>query len=184
LRVATALLAVAMVTACGAGNIDSGPAAKKLAARIINAPRGYTIDTTPGANGQINRSLFATFAGIDNATKADFVAGFKGNYINIDTQEGISVEILQFKSSAAASAYLRATATKTLSFAAATYSPYPDIPGATRVEGTRAYAGAYDHAVVMVRGKLYSLFVYATNGPSQEPIEFPGWVEAQYAKLD
>jgi hypothetical protein len=150
---------------------------------VIQAPTGYTIDRTPGANGQITPSTFAAFGGAGPASKYGFVAGFKGNYVNQSTSEGISVTILQFASASGASSYLAATAPKTLSFEAPNYSGYQPIPGAIAIDATKVASGNYDHAVVMVRGKYYALFVYATVSPAPPPLEFPFWVEAQYARL-
>jgi hypothetical protein len=183
-------LATIVLVACSSAHGQSGQvsnntsaAGRALAARVIPAPYGYTVDTTPGAIGQITPALFATFGGSGSPSTNGFVAGYKGNYVSADTGEGISVTLLQFANESAAISYLNKTANKTLSFAAATYKPYPAIPGATEVDGTKAYAGGYDHGVVMTHGPFYAQLVYVTTAPSATPIEFKEWAEAQYNLL-
>lgn len=183
-RVAAAVAIATLIGACGSATSKSSPAVgRKLASRVIQAPSGYSIDTTPGANGQITAAFFAQFGGFKSPSDSGFVAGFKGNYVNNNTGEGISVTILQFKSSAAAHAYLNATGKKTLSFAAPTYAAFQPIPGAIRADATKVYAGDFDHAVAMARGNYYALFLYATTAPAPAPVEFRAWVDTQYSRL-
>lgn len=183
-RVAAALAITFLVSACGSSATKpSSTIGRALASKVIQAPSGYAIDTTPGANGQITAAFFAKFGGFKSPNDSGFVAGFKGNYVNNNTGEGISVTVIQFKSSAAAHAYLTATAKQTLSFAAPTYASYSPIAGAIRADATKMYAGDFDHAVAMARGKYYALFLYATTGPAPAPVEFRAWVDTQYSLL-
>jgi hypothetical protein len=149
----------------------------------MHAPASFYADTTPGANGQITPALFSTFGGVKLSSNAGFVAGFKGNYVNTSSTEGISITIIEFKSAAAAATYFRGTANQALSYTAPRYSAYPNISGAVLIDGTRPYGGDYDHGVVMTRGKYYTLFVYATIAPASVPVEFPYWVRTQYSHL-
>lgn len=173
----------AVISSCGPGTVSSSAVAKQLARKIILAPPGYYVDTTPGSFGQISPTLFQHYGGGGARAKSTFVAGYKGNYVNSSTGEGISITLLEFRSVADATAYLGDTATQTLSFAAATYSPYPAVPGATEVDGTKPYNGDYDHGIVMSRGKYYAQLVYVINQPASAPSELKLWAEAQYAKL-
>lgn len=179
---AMAVLVGIVFGACSSGP-DSSAAAKKLVSKIIKAPTGYQLDSTPGAVGQISPALFARFGSDPHPSSSGYVAGFKANYINQDTAEGLSITILQFSSTAEANAYLSRTAPTTLSFAAATHQPYPAIPGATEVDGTKAYDGEWDHGVVMARGRYYAQLVYVIADQAPAPLELKRWALAQYAKL-
>ena len=170
--------------ACSSGGgSGSARAARKLAAKIIPAPTGYLVDTTPGAIGPVTPALFAQFGGVGSPRTTGFVIGYKGNYVNDATGEGISVTLLQFASANAAAAYLSQTASKTLAFAAATYKPYAEIPGATEADGTKAYGGEYAHGIVMVRGSYYALLVYVNEQSGPAPVEINRWAQSQYARL-
>lgn len=177
--ITTSLLAL---SGCGSGS-KSSAVARDLAARVIPAPDGYLLDTTPGANGQISPALFARFGGASSAARGSFVAGFKANYVDETTGEGLSVTILDFSSPSAASAYLKQTQYQTLSFAAATYTAYSPIPGATEADGTKVYAGEYSHGVVMSRGRYYAQVVYVNLMPGPPPFEMRLWTKAQYVRL-
>lgn len=155
----------------------------QLASKIISAPYGYQVDPTQGASGTISPALFAQFGGYGSAAKVGFVAGFKQNYVDYDTEEGIAVTVLEFHSTGAASAYLSVTAPQTLSFAAATHKPFGSIRGSVEADGTKPNGGVYSHAVVMVNRKFYIQLVYFTAQPSPAPIEFTGWANAQYHML-
>lgn len=181
-----ALVCASAVLAIGCGsNVSNSTSAegRKLAAKVMHAPASFYADTTPGANGQITPALFSTFGGVKSSSNAGFVAGFKGNYVNATSTEGISITIIEFRSAAAAAAYFGATANQALAYTVPRYSAYLNIPGAVQIDGTKPYAGDYDHGVVMTRGKYYSLFVYATIAPASIPVEFPYWVKTQYSDL-
>jgi hypothetical protein len=178
------LAAATTVAACSSSHQGSLLRAPQLVDKIIPAPYGYTVDSTPGANGGITPAVFAQYGGGGSATKLGFVAGFKANYVNSQTQEGIIVTLLEFSSVKRANAYLKQTATKTLSFASATYKPFGALPGATEADGTKVYGGEYPHAVVDAINNYYFQVDYVTAAPATPPIEFPRWVEAQWALLD
>lgn len=171
-----------LLSACGGGNSSSAEF-KKLAGKVMVAPFGYKLDPTPGAVGQITPALFDRYGGDTSPVRAGFVAGFKANYVDESTGEGISVTILQFKSPATARRYLAETAPQTLSYAAATHAPYPPIPGAVAVDGTKPYAGEYSHGVLMVRGDFYAQVVYVNVSDLPAPIELKSWAVAQYDRL-
>lgn len=171
-----------LLSACGGGTSSSAEF-KKLASKVMVAPFGYKLDPTPGAVGQITPALFDRYGGDTSPVRAAFVAGFKANYVDESTGEGISVTILQFKSPTTASRYLVETAPQTLSYAAATHTPYPSIPGAIAVDGTKPYAGEYAHGVLMVRGDFYAQVVYVNVSDLPAPIELKSWAVAQYDRL-
>jgi hypothetical protein len=146
-------------------------------------PNNYTLDPTNGANGLITPALFSGFGGVGTAAQAGFVEGYKVNYVDTDTEEGLTITVLQFKSPAKASKYLGGSAAKTLSFAAPTSKPFPKIPGALQFDGTKAYDGNFDHGVVMSRGDYYALMVYETTQQVVVPVEFSGWANLEYRIL-
>jgi hypothetical protein len=154
-----------------------------IAAKIINAPIGYARDTSAGASGSMTPSQFSQFGGDGTATQAHFVAGFKQNYADTNTGEGLSITILKFSSSAAAAAYLSATAPGTLSYAAATEKAYPAIPGAIQVDGTKAYADEYAHGVIMTKKAYYVSFIYVNTLQGTPPFEVYEWAKLQYSRL-
>ena len=179
----TAVLAVGiLLAACGGGN-GSSTTFRNLAGKVIVAPFGYRLDPTPGAVGQITRAIFDRYGGDSSPVRAAFVAGFKANYVDDSTGEGIAVTILQFKSRSAASRYLSETAPQTLIYAAATHSPYEPIPGAIAVDGTKAYAGEYAHGILMARGTFYAQLIYVNVSNLPAPIELKSWALAQYNRL-
>ncbi len=186
------LLALSALGACGSGSSSAqkplvGQAAlaagDQLAHRVIPAPYGYTVDSTAGATGTIDADVFNQAGGIGSAAKVGFVVGFRQNYVDDSTSEGVTVTVLQFSSSKAATAYLKATAPKTLSFAAATKSAYPQIPGAFAFAGQKAYSGDYDHAIAMAGADYYALLVYANAYPGAAPTEINLWAKTQYLLL-
>jgi hypothetical protein len=182
-----AVLVLVMVlvacSGCSSTHQTSDQAGSQLANQVIEAPYGYQADSTTGASGVISPAVFDRYGGFGSPAKVGFVAGFKQSYVDYDTEEGIAVTLLEFRSPAAATTYLDDTAPKTLSYAAATHKPFESIPGAIEVDGTKAYAGNYTHGVVMAKGKFYVQLVYATAGPSQTPTEFTSWAKAQYSKV-
>jgi hypothetical protein len=158
-------------------------AGNQLATRVIPAPYGYSPDTTAGATGTMTAAVFDQAGGSEPAAKAGFVVGYKQNYINADTSEGISVTLIQFSSPADATSYFQATAPRTLSFAAATSTPFAQVPGAIAYAGTKEYGGEYAHGVAMTNGKYYALVVYANVLPGSPPIELYNWAKGQYQLL-
>lgn len=181
-RVWVLLVVGMLLAACNGGN-GSSTTFKNLASKVIVAPFGYKLDPTPGAVGQITRAIFDRYGGDSSPVRAAFVAGFKANYVDDSTGEGIAVTILQFKSPAAASRYLAETAPQTLSYAAATHSPYQPIPGAVAVDGTKPYAGEYAHGILMARGSFYAQVIYVNVSDLSAPIELKSWAVAQYNRL-
>jgi hypothetical protein len=183
------LTALFVMTGCSSGgskvlSTSSALAAgSKLAERVIPAPYGYAPDTTPGATGTMDAAVFDQAGGSASAVKAGFVVGYKQNYVDASTQEGISVTLIQFASSFDATSYFKSTAPKTLSYAAATSAPFTQVPGAISYAGTKEYGGEYAHGVAMTNGKLYALLVYANALPGTPPIELYDWAKTQYELL-
>jgi hypothetical protein len=138
---------------------------------------------TAGASGAITPAVFSQFGGSESAAKTGFVAGFKQNYIDDATQEGVVVTVLEFKSAGAAQSYLKRTEYQTLSYAGATYKPFTQVPGAVEADGTRQYSGEYAHCVVAATNQYYYQVVYAATQPSGVPIEFYTWAKTQWALL-
>jgi hypothetical protein len=169
-----------VVSGCGSSRTNHDLTSKQLASHIISAPSGYVIDPTTGANGQISSKVYDHYGG---SSSGGFVAGFKQDYVDEDTAEGIAITVLEFASAPDAAAYFKATAYKTLSLADATYQPFSYIAGAVEADGTKAYGGEYSNAVVLTTGKFYLQLLYANADPRQKPIEFRLWVEAQWQLL-
>lgn len=181
--VSGALAAVCLVGACNSGHANTAPPSAALRNRIIPPPHNYALDETPGAVGLMDAKVFSQYGGAEASSKAGFVAGYRMGYINPATNEGISVTVVQFHSAADATAYMQSTIPETLNLAAATHAPYPAVPGAVAVDGTKEYAGAYQHGVVMTRGDYYALIVYVVSAPSSVPVEFKSWVGDEYKRL-
>lgn len=174
--------------ACSSSPAQSAPpprlfTSKQLTTRILPAPNGYQIDPTPNASGAITPALFDQFGGVRSPSKLGFVAGFKQNYVNESTSEGLVVTVLEFKSFADASAYLSQTRPSTLSYAGATLKSFPSVPGAFEADGTKAYDGGYYHAIVDTASNFYFQIAYATPEPSQAPAELGSWAGLQYTVL-
>jgi hypothetical protein len=177
-----ALTGVALVAGCS----SSGPKllnAHDLATKIIPAPSGYAVDPTPGASGQMTADVFSQYGGVGSAAKAGFVAGFKQNYVNSSTEEGISVTVLEFHSKAQAAAYFKSTAYQTLSFAAPTYGPLQGLTGAIEASGTKTYNGDYVHAAADSTGLYYFQIAYSDPNTTEVPTEFRIWADAEWELL-
>jgi len=179
---AAALGGVGLIAGCS----SSGPkalSAAQLTTKILPAPSGFAVDTTPGESGQLTPQLFSQFGGGDASSTAGFVAGFKQNYINSGTEEGLSITLLEFSSPAKASDYYKATEYKTLSFAAPTYGPLPKLAGAVEATGTKPYDGNFVRGMADSTGRFYFQIVYADPNSSEVPVEFPIWAAAQWELL-
>lgn len=185
---AVLIFLVALVAAaCGSGQaLPKSPAlltARQLTARILPAPDGYEIDPTPHASGAITSALFDQFGGVRSPSKLGFVAGFKQNYVNATTGEGLVVTVIEFRSSQDASAYLAQTRPSTLSYAGATVKRFPNVPGAFEANGTKAYNHGYYHAIVDTANNFYFQIAYATPEPSSAPVELGEWASVEYHVL-
>lgn len=174
---------MAVVALGGCGGSPRHLTAAQLASKVIDAPDGFAVDPTKGSSGQITPQLFSQFGGVQSASTTGFVAGFKQNYVDSGTLEGVSVTLLEFTDATRASDYLRQTAPETLTFANATYSPFPALPGAVEASGTKTYDGNYVHGVVASTGPYYFQFVYEDPVSSQVPVEFKSWVQIQWDLL-
>jgi hypothetical protein len=179
------LLTVALAAACSSTHhqAHANLTAPQLAGRIMPAPDGYKIDPTPHARGAMSPALFSQFGGAGSAAQLGFVAGFRQNYVDYGTQEGIAVTVIEFSSPQKASSYLQQTGTKTLNYAAATYKPFTQVPGAIQADGTKAYGGEYSHAVVAATRNFYYQLLYVNASPSPVPQEFYTWAKSQWALL-
>jgi len=183
LRLTKALAAVGValgVAACGSSNVSRG---EQLVKRIIPPPQGFTYYPSAGATGSISPAVFSQFGGEGSASKVQFLAGFRQNYANDQTLEGLTISVLEFSSTAAASSYFADTAHEALSYSAPKYRPYPAINGAVEVDGTKPYAGEYIHGVVMTRDRFCAIVVYVADGPGSPPIELSEWSRVQYELL-
>jgi hypothetical protein len=187
------LLLVAMSTAaCSSGPTSTGTTttaprlftAPQLTTRILPAPDGYEIDPTPGASGAMTRALFDQFGGVRSPATLGFVAGFKQNYVNTTTDEGLIVTVIEFKTSEGARAYFAETRPTTLSYAGAVLKPFSSIPGAFEANGTKAYDHGYYHAIVDTANNFYFQVVYATPEPSPAPVELGPWANLEYTVLE
>lgn len=175
-------LLVALVTAaCSSGHKPL--TASQLTTRILPAPYGFVIDPTPGASGAMSQAIFDQFGGVQSPSKLGFVTGFKQNYVNNSTGEGLIVTVIEFKSSKDAGAYLAQTRPSTLSYAGATVKPLPSLPGAFVADGTKAYHDGYFHAVVGTAQKFYFQIAYESPAPSQAPVELSSWAQLEYNVL-
>jgi hypothetical protein len=177
-----ALVGVSLVAACSSSGAKT-LTALELPGKILPAPNSFAVDTTPGENGQLTPRQFTQFGGGDAAAKAGFVAGFKQNYVDSGTEEGLSITLLEFSSSAQASAYYKATEYKTLSFAAPTYASLPKLAGAVEAAGTKPYNGNYVHGMADSTGRFYFQMAYADPNTASVPAEFPIWAAAQWELL-
>jgi len=157
--------------------------ARQLTTRILPAPNGYEVDPTPHASGVITRALFDQFGGVRSPSKFGFVAGFKQNYLNTGTEEGLIITVIEFKSSRDTSAYFAQTRPSTLSFAGAKLEPFPRVPGAFEAVGTKPYNHGYYHAIVDTANNFYFQIAYAIPEPGSAPIELGSWAGLEYTVL-
>lgn len=181
LGVTLVAILVTAVSTTGCSASHRPPTAGQLAFKVIDAPEDYQSDAT--ASGQITPQLFSDYGGSGVTSTTGFVAGFKQNYVDSGTLEGISVTLLEFKSAAEASTYLTDTAHQTLSFADATYSPVPSLADATEASGTKTYDGNYVHGIVDTTGVYYFQLVYEDPVSNAVPLEFADWAKIQWALL-
>jgi len=184
--VLTLLVALAAAGCSSSHALATTPAVltgRQLTTRILPAPNGYEIDPTPHSSGAITRALFDQFGGVRSPSKFGFVAGFKQNYLNPGTGEGLIVTVIEFKSSRYASDYYAQTRPNTLSYAGATLKSFPHIPGALAAEGTKPYNHGYYHAIVDTANNFYFQVAYATAEPSSAPVELGSWADLQYTVL-
>lgn len=151
----------------------------KLIPLVIKPPDGYAIDTTDtGASGSFS------VAQAGGATLArGFRAGYLQTYTNAVTNEAILVTIIKFDSVANASAYFKATSSRTLSVVAAKPKAFTQVPGAIELDGTKADNGMYEHGVVMTHGVYYASVVYVAADNGALPFEFYDWAKVQYLNL-
>ena len=157
--------------------------ARQLTTRVLPAPYGYQVDPTPHASGAITPALFDQFGGVRSPSESGFAAGFKQNYVNPSTGEGLIVTVMEFRSSKDASAYFAQTRPSTLSYAGARLEPFTRIPGAFAAEGTKPYNHGYYHAIIDTANNFYFQIAYATPEPSQAPIELGSWAALEYTVL-
>jgi hypothetical protein len=176
------LTGIAVIAGCSSSGTHT-ISAHDLATKVIPAPSGYAVDPTPGASGQITPDLFSQVGGVGTASRAGFVAGFKQNYVDSGTEEGIAVTVLEFSSKNDASDYFKATAYKTLSFAAPTYAPAQKLLGAIEASGTKSYEGNYVHGVADSTGRFDFQVVYENAITAAVPVEFSLWEDAEWELL-
>jgi len=184
---AVLILLVALAAAgCNSARKPTAPpllTARQLTTRILPAPFEYEIDPTPHSSGAITPALFDQFGGVRSPATLGFVTGFKQNYVNPDTGEGLIVTVIEFKSSRDASAYFAQTRPSTLSFAGAMLKPFRGVPGAFEAVGTKPYNHGYYHAIVDVANNFYFQVAYAALEPSSAPVELGDWAGLEYAVL-
>jgi hypothetical protein len=186
------LMALLALAAAGCGSSGSSHTtttaprlftASQLTTRILPAPDGYQVDPTPDASGAITPALFDQFGGVRSPSTLGFVTGFKQNYVNPSTGEGLIVTVLEFKSAGDASTYFTQTRPSTLSYAGATIKPFPTVPGAFEADGTKAYNDGYYHAIVDAINNFYFQVAYATPQPAPAPTELGPWAGLEYTVL-
>jgi hypothetical protein len=175
------------VAACSSGpKLSAAPVlltAHQLTTRILPAPNGYEIDPTPHASGVITRALFDQFGGVRSPSKLGFVTGFRQNYVDSDTEEGLIITVIEFRSSRDASSYFAQTRPSTLSFAGAKLKQFHAIPGAFEAEGTKPYNSGYYHAIIDTANNFYFQIAYASPEPSSAPVELGPWASLEYTVL-
>ena len=159
-------------------------ASDNLQSLIIPAPVGFAEDQTNGAAGAISPSVFSQYGGSESSSKAGFVAGYKESYVDSYDPDGITVTLMKFNSPQNASAYFASTGRKTLSFAAATITPFSLIPGAFSVAGTKEYAGEWANGIVFATGPYYVSVVYVNAAQGAPPGELKQWAKTQWLMLN
>ena len=157
--------------------------ARQLTTRILPAPYGFKVDPTPNASGAITPALFDQFGGSRSPSTSGFVAGFKQNYVNPGTHEALIVTVIEFKTSADATAYFAQTRPSTLRYAGATLKAFHAIPGAYTATGTKAYNHGYYHAIVGTSNNFYYQIAYAAPEPTSAPVELGTWAGLEYTVL-
>ena len=158
-------------------------AGSRLIPLIIKRPFGYRVDPAAGATGTITPAAFSRLGGTGSAAAAGYLTGYRQNYVDSQTAEGLTVTVMKFTSPAAATSYLASTAKETMSLVAPTVRSFAQVPGALELDGTRAYDGEYEHGVVMAHGAYYASVVYVTLQPVTLPMEFYDWAKVQYLNL-
>ena len=181
------LAAICALAGCGAPAPVSVPTSlargAKLAAEVLPPPRGYAPEGATGSSGRLTPDAFTHVGGDGPAARAGFVAGYRQNYVDPATREGIAISLLEFSSPGKAAAYLKSTVPATLSGFGPVDRSFPRIRHAVAIDGTRPYAGEWAHGVVVTKGTHYISLVYFLSGPGQAPVEFPYWVQAQYERV-
>ena len=81
---------------------------------MLPPPYEYSADTTTGATGTMTPAVFQQAGGLPPSANSGFVVGYKQNYINSLTSEGITITLLQFANTAKAASYFAETSSQTL----------------------------------------------------------------------
>ena len=155
----------------------------RLLPLIIRRPFGYKVDPTAGATGTITPAAFSRLGGTGSAAQAGYVTGYRQNYVDDQTGEGLTVTVMKFSSAARAASYLGSTAHRTMTGVAPAVKSFIQVPGAFELDGTRPFDGEYEHGVVLSHGSYYASIVYVTLQPVTLPMEFYDWAKVQYLNL-
>jgi hypothetical protein len=159
-------------------------AGENLQSLIITAPEGFAEDQTNGAAGAISPGVFSQYGGSQSASEAGFLAGYRENYVDGYDPDGVSVTLMKFDNAQKASAYFATVGRKTLSFAAATITPFTLIPGALSVAGTKEYGGEWANGIVFTTGSYYVSVVYVNADQGAPPGELKQWAKSQWLMLN
>jgi hypothetical protein len=190
----------ALVSGCGGGQKTSAPpptssttsttispaevAGNALLGLIIQAPEGFTADSTSGATGAVTPQVFTQYGGADSAAKEGFVAGYKQNYVDEENPDGLAITVFEFRSPANASSYFKQTEPKTLSLSAPTITSYPQIPGAISAAGTKAYGGEWADGIAYAIKQYYVSVFWVQQSQGPPPVELETWSKAQWIQID
>lgn len=159
-------------------------AGAQLHALMIRPEVGYREDPSAGATGSITPAAFASVGGAPPAENRTFISGFRDNYVNTSTSEGLTITIMRFKTSADAAGYLKTTAGETLTAWDPKVQPFRSVPGAIEYGATKPYDGEWAYGVVMTRGPYYASVVYANVlQMTTLPVQFSQWATVQYVNL-
>jgi hypothetical protein len=137
-----------------------------LGARIVPAPSGFAAVSVSGAySGPLNAADLDQITGVGTATSYHFVRGYGASYVNTNNSDVIVVFLVQFATSADATAFKAAS----LSDTPVAPKADPTVPGADDYDATIPSNGTYSHGVIGSRGNMVFLIDEQTGSTAPVP---------------
>lgn len=163
----------------GSSPVSGTASGSGLGAKIVPAPPGFTAVSVPSTySGPVNAADFNQINGAGTAASLHFVRGYGASYANTTNNDVIVVFLLQFATSADATAFKASS----LSSVPGTPKADPIIPGAYDYDATSASQGTYSHGVVGIKEKM--VFVIDAETASAAPVPtVETMARQQYARL-